>query len=213
MATRFDDWEGDFLEHHGIKGQKWGVRRYQNEDGSLTSAGEARYGVGGKGGTARKMTRDFNRLDKSYANVEHRRLLNEKKVRREMAKYNKGSNNAARAQKHKDKALAAAKEASKANAQKKAIESLQWKIIGHASKRGYTINSQAVVRSGERGRTKVAKMLGLGDFSTKVDGQEISIKRHGSGQQRIVNYRAGQSSAMKEEKRLKNMRATAGAYR
>lgn len=28
------------LYHHGIKGQKWGVRRYQNEDGSLTEEGE-----------------------------------------------------------------------------------------------------------------------------------------------------------------------------
>jgi len=29
------------LSHHGIKGMHWGVRRYQNADGSLTSAGKA----------------------------------------------------------------------------------------------------------------------------------------------------------------------------
>ena len=31
------------LYHHGIKGQKWGVRRFQNKDGSLTPAGKKRY--------------------------------------------------------------------------------------------------------------------------------------------------------------------------
>ena len=31
------------LSHHCIKGQKWGIRRYQNEDGTLTDAGKARY--------------------------------------------------------------------------------------------------------------------------------------------------------------------------
>ena len=31
------------LYHHGIKGQRWGVRRFQNEDGSLTDAGKKRY--------------------------------------------------------------------------------------------------------------------------------------------------------------------------
>lgn len=32
----------DELQHHGIKGQKWGVRRFQNADGSLTTAGKQR---------------------------------------------------------------------------------------------------------------------------------------------------------------------------
>ena len=34
------------LYHHGVKGQKWGVRRYQNKDGSLTTAGKRRNKIG-----------------------------------------------------------------------------------------------------------------------------------------------------------------------
>ena len=33
----------EYLEHHGIRGQKWGVRRFQNPDGSLTQKGKKRY--------------------------------------------------------------------------------------------------------------------------------------------------------------------------
>ena len=36
-------WSDDYLEHHGILGQKWGVRRFQNPDGSLTEKGRRRY--------------------------------------------------------------------------------------------------------------------------------------------------------------------------
>lgn len=39
---------GNELCHHGIKGQKWGVRRFQNEDGSYKRGAEGRYGENGK---------------------------------------------------------------------------------------------------------------------------------------------------------------------
>lgn len=34
------------MTHHGVKGQKWGIRNYQNADGSLTAAGRKHYGYG-----------------------------------------------------------------------------------------------------------------------------------------------------------------------
>ena len=42
----------DELSHHGILGQKHGIRRFQYSDGSLTPAGRLRYGVGGERGKA-----------------------------------------------------------------------------------------------------------------------------------------------------------------
>lgn len=38
--------ETDELYHHGIKGQKWGIRRFQNKDGSLTPEGRKHWGIG-----------------------------------------------------------------------------------------------------------------------------------------------------------------------
>ena len=51
----------DYLMHHGIKGQKWGIRRYQNPDGSLTPEGIKRYGEvlkGSKGFTSKGKARN-----------------------------------------------------------------------------------------------------------------------------------------------------------
>ena len=50
-----------YLSHHGIKGQKWGVRRFQNDDGSLTPAGKRRYDK-----LAKKDAKEFARAKMFY---------------------------------------------------------------------------------------------------------------------------------------------------
>ena len=42
----------DYLAHYGVRGQKWGKRRYQNEDGSLTPEGREHYGVSKRYGSS-----------------------------------------------------------------------------------------------------------------------------------------------------------------
>ena len=54
------------LYHHGIKGQKWGVRRYQNKDGSLTPKGK------------RRISKITDKLNKNYSKFESVELENQK---------------------------------------------------------------------------------------------------------------------------------------
>lgn len=56
----------DFLIHYGIKGQKWGVRRYQNEDRTLTEEGKKRY----------------NRYDKAIRDIDSVLSSNNPKVKK-----------------------------------------------------------------------------------------------------------------------------------
>lgn len=79
-----NDFESNYLAHHGILGQKWGVRRYQNPDGSLTEAGRKRYGVSeGKGVSDISSERGIKRRTKDLKKAIK---INEKKRGKEHSK-------------------------------------------------------------------------------------------------------------------------------
>ena len=60
----------DELYHHGVKGQKWGIRRYQNPNGTLTEEGKIRYGVDPKTG---KLSDEGKKLLKQDIDDQRRR--------------------------------------------------------------------------------------------------------------------------------------------
>ena len=78
MSRYFNDYEGydeNSLEHHGVLGMKWGVRRYQNPDGSLTNEGKKRYYANSSNTKkqAKGIKRYLNDLDENVSEVMSKR--------------------------------------------------------------------------------------------------------------------------------------------
>lgn len=73
------------IEHFGIKGMKWGIRRYQNSDGTLTDAGKKRYGTEEK--FQEHISKKYNkagakleRLDNKVTKLSNKGVLKEQKA-------------------------------------------------------------------------------------------------------------------------------------
>lgn len=73
------------LYHHGIKGQRWGVRRFQNPDGSFTQAGKQRYGIkSDKQGVklAKYQEKEYEKAKTAYAREREALNANTEKLNR-----------------------------------------------------------------------------------------------------------------------------------
>ena len=76
------------FSHYGIKGMKWGRRRYQNKDGSLTPAGKARYNYPHQS-EREKSTNNTNtkKSASQMTNSELKKAIERKRLEADYAKY------------------------------------------------------------------------------------------------------------------------------
>ena len=159
----FDNWNNE-LYHHGIKGQKWGIRRYQNPDGSLTAEGEARYGEHGTA-TARERARFLNKLDQQKAHSRARMgelskaALNSKSAQEKVQQYSKLNSST-------DKTIKT--------------------VIQAAKKNNMNVYSSNVTRHANTGRTIAKTLVKSGLLSAALTaaysiGTGQAIKTHSNG--------------------------------
>lgn len=145
----------DELYHYGIRGMKWGVRRYQNSDGSLTSEGKKRYGYSGfsSGRSKTALELDLNQLDRARVQYKNDMVSAEKRIAR--------SNRS----KQKEKFLADRQRAEK---NMRHAEKMINGLLKAAEKNHVKVDSKEVTRYGDRVSRSIINSLISGAFELPV---------------------------------------------
>lgn len=206
--------EDDVITHHGIKGQKWGTRRWQNEDGSLTPAGREHYGVSKI--TRGSIKRSLNRADNLRSDAQY--VINrskkksaklQEKLKKRIAKTEEREGGATERDEKKIAKLKT-KISKERNTQKAARrtqaelnESIK-RTIKLANKNGLSVKSRDVYKDAEETRHLLAQFLGgtgaqvisrLASDSV-VTGRKYSVKKTKDGQKATYEHDSRSASRL-----------------
>ncbi len=170
------------LFHHGILGQKWGIRRFQNEDGTLTSSGRSRYRLKRKENindisSPKGIQNRLNDLDKAIAFNKYEYKNKGKEARMIESKLSKARDlndkKLIAKQVEKTRQITSQADQNYANIKQGMIESKR--LLKIAKENEYTINSREVKRNVEKGKNFLIKTP-LG-FSKKENGIRYYVKK------------------------------------
>lgn len=164
------------LYHHGILGQRWGVRRFQNPDGSLTSAGEKRYGDLSTGKQIERKLNDYDKAiafnTKDYNNHTRASYIYENRLNKLESR---GKTDSKAYKKNLDRFNKSKAKADEAYGRIEEGRKYVNDLVKHAKSQGFDINAKSTRRYVDKGIEVAAKMAGMALSIAAVGGGYTSL--------------------------------------